>query len=97
MAKEAVFTMKLEPELRDAFMAAAQHVDRPASQIMREMMKDFVAKGREELEYREFYRRKVGRALASVEAGRWHSGEDVEREFAQRREAALRRADESEA
>ena len=26
MAKEAVFTMKLEPELRDAFMAAAQSV-----------------------------------------------------------------------
>jgi hypothetical protein len=24
MAKEAVFTMKLEPELRDAFMAAAE-------------------------------------------------------------------------
>jgi hypothetical protein len=27
MPKEAVFTMKLEPELRDAFMAAAAEVD----------------------------------------------------------------------
>ena len=32
MAKEAVFTLKLEPELRDAFMAAAKSADRPASQ-----------------------------------------------------------------
>ena len=42
MAKEAVFTMKLEPELRDAFMAAAHEEDRPASQIVRELMRDFI-------------------------------------------------------
>jgi predicted transcriptional regulator len=42
MAKEAVFTMKLEPELRDAFMKAAEAVDRPASQIVREFMRDYV-------------------------------------------------------
>ena len=41
MAKEAVFTMKLEPELRDAFMAAAKAADRPASQIVREFMRDY--------------------------------------------------------
>ena len=40
MAKEAVFTMKLEPELRDAFMAEAAELDRPASQIVRELMRD---------------------------------------------------------
>jgi predicted transcriptional regulator len=45
MAKEAVFTMKLEPELRDAFMAAAAAADRPASQIVREMMRDYVRAG----------------------------------------------------
>ena len=48
MAKEAVFTMKLEPELRDAFMAEAQAADRPASQIIREMMRDFVQRRQEE-------------------------------------------------
>ena len=42
MAKEAVFTMKLEPELRDAFMKAAAAADRPASQIVREMMREYV-------------------------------------------------------
>ena len=40
--KEAVFTMKLEPELRNAFMAAAESAHRPASQVMRELMREYV-------------------------------------------------------
>lgn len=36
MAKEAVFNLKLEPELRDGFMAAAQAAHLPASQVMRD-------------------------------------------------------------
>lgn len=47
MAKEAVFTMKLEPELREAFMAAARRDDRPASQLVREFMRDYVNQDRE--------------------------------------------------
>jgi hypothetical protein len=47
MSKEAVFTMKLEPELRDAFMAEALASHRPASQVMRELMRDFVQHQRE--------------------------------------------------
>jgi predicted transcriptional regulator len=74
MAKEAVFTMKLEPELRDAFMAAAKDADRPASQIVREFMRDFVEQDRE---YVEFLRRKVERSRASIAAGRWYSDEEV--------------------
>jgi len=42
MPKEAMFTLKLEPELRAQFMAAAQVADRPASQIVREFMRDFI-------------------------------------------------------
>lgn len=37
MTNEAVFTLKLETELRDQFMADAMH--RPASQIMRDLMR----------------------------------------------------------
>ena len=59
MAKEAVFTMKLEHELRDAFMAAAEAADRPASQIVREFMRDYVEQDRD---YVEFLRRKVDRS-----------------------------------
>ena len=74
MAKEAVFTMKLEPELRDAFMAAAEAADRPASQIVREFMRDFVQQDRE---YVAFLQRKVERARADIAAGRVHTHEEV--------------------
>jgi predicted transcriptional regulator len=78
MPKQAVFTMKLEPELRDAFMAAAEAVDRPASQIVREFMRDFVQLDRE---YVAFLQRKVERARAEIAAGRVHTHEEVTAEM----------------
>ena len=74
MAKEAVFTMKLEQELRDAFMAAAKNADRPASQIVREFMRDYVQQDRA---YIAFLQRKVDLARADIEAGRGHTHEEV--------------------
>lgn len=95
MAKEAVFTMKLEPELRDAFMAEALEVDRPASQIMRELMKDYLRRREDEKrDYNEFLQRKVERSRASITAGRTFTQEEVEAEVAARRERFLRMADE---
>lgn len=82
MAKEAVFTMKLEPELRDAFMAAAKADDRPASQIVREFMRDYVQQDRE---YVAWLQKKVDIARASIEAGRGRSDEEVRADFAKRR------------
>jgi hypothetical protein len=70
MPKEAVFTMKLEPELRAAFMAAAAAADRPASQILREMMRGYIQQQRESREYEAFLRAKVTAARRSVESGR---------------------------
>jgi predicted transcriptional regulator len=90
MPKEAVFTMKLEPELRAAFMAAAAAADRPASQILREMMRDYIQQQRESREYEAFLRAKVTAARRSVESGRGHPNVDVEAEFSARRERALR-------
>jgi len=95
MPKEAVFTMKLEAELRDAFMAEAEATHRPASQVMRELMRDFVQRRREEREYDEFLRRKVEIARASMRAGRGRSNEEVEAEFAALRAELLREADET--
>ncbi|MCV3239432.1 antitoxin of toxin-antitoxin stability system [Mesorhizobium sp. ZC-5] len=80
MSKEAVFTMKLEPELRDAFMAAAKAEDRPASQIVREFMRDYVQQDRE---YVEWLRRKVEKSRAQIEAGQVSSNEQVEAEMDQ--------------
>ena len=92
MAKEAVFTMKLEPELRDAFMAAAKAGDRPASQIVREFMRDYVQQDRE---YVAFLRRKVEIARAEIQEGLGIPDEEMESEFSARRELALRKAQEA--
>ena len=93
MAKEAVFTMKLEPELRDAFMAAAKDADRPASQIVREFMRDYVEQDREHVAWLQ---RKVDKARESIAAGRGRSDDEVRAEFADRLAKRERRARERE-
>lgn len=85
MSKEAVFTMKLEAELRDEFMAEAEAAHRPASQVLRELMRDFVRRQREAREYDSFLHRKVEAGRASRRAGKGTPNETVEAEFAARR------------
>ena len=91
MAKEAVFTMKLDTALRDEFMAEAQAVDRPASQVVRELMREFVQRQREVREYDEFLRRKVDVARASARAGRVTPKDQVEAKFAAKRAGLARK------
>lgn len=93
MPKEAVFTMKLEPALRDEFMAEAEAAHRPASQVVRDLMREFIQRQRDAREYDEFLRRKMELARASMRAGRGRSNEEVEAEFASRRADLLREAD----
>jgi predicted transcriptional regulator len=85
MAKEAVFTMKLEPELRADFMAEAEAAHRPASQILRELMREFVQRQRQAREYDAFLQRKVDAARVSMSAGVGHSNDEVDAMFAARR------------
>jgi predicted transcriptional regulator len=92
MAKEAVFTMKLEPELRAEFMAAAEAAHRPASQVVRELMREFVQRQREAHGYDEFLQRKVEAGQAAMRAGSGRSNEEVEAEFAARRTGVTRQA-----
>lgn len=85
MSTKAVFTMKLEPELRDMFMAEAAADDRPAAQVVRELMRDYISRRREAREYDEFVGRKVQRARASMKEGKGISQEDIEADAAARR------------
>lgn len=85
MPKESVFTMKLEPDLREQFMAEAQAADRPASQVVRELMREFIQRQRQARDYDAFVQHKVDEARTSVHAGRGRSNEDVEAGFATRR------------
>lgn len=88
MSKEAVFTMKLEPELREQFMAEAEASHRPASQVLRELMREFVDRQRQAREYDAFVGRKVEAGRASMRAGVGRSNEEVEAKFAARRASA---------
>lgn len=93
MPKEAVFTMKLEPELRDEFMAEAEASHRPASQILRELMREFVQRQRQAREYEAFLRDKVANAREQIRTGDYAGGDDVEARFAARRAQMLAKAD----
>jgi hypothetical protein len=91
MHKEAVFTMKLEPELRDQFMAEAEAVHRPASQVMRDLMREFVQRQSDARAYDDFLRRKVDMARDSMRAGLGSSHDAIEAKYAARRKAATKR------
>lgn len=92
MPKEAVFTMKLEPELRAEFMAEAEASHRPASPILRELMREFVQRQRQVREYEDFLRGKVEDARTQILAGDYISGDDVEARFAAKRAQLLAKA-----
>lgn len=92
MPKEAVFTMKLEPELRDQFMAEADAAHRPASQVVRELMREFVQRQRQAREYDAFLQRKVDAARTSMRAGSGRTNDEVEAKFAARRTKASSQA-----
>lgn len=68
MPKEAVFTLKLETELRDAFAAEAAATHRPASDLVRAFMRAFVQRQREARKQARF-RAKVPQALDDPRPG----------------------------
>lgn len=90
MPKEALFTMKLESDLHAEFMAAADASHRPASQIMRELMREFIQSRRAEAEYDAWLAKKVEAAREEIQSGQGIPDEVVRAEFAARREALMR-------
>ena len=89
MSKEAVFTMKLEPALRDEFMRAAQATHQSASQVLRDLMREFVQRQQQARDYDSYLQEKVDAARASLRAGLGHSDEEVDALFAARRAGGI--------
>lgn len=89
MPKQSVFTMKLESDLRSAFVAEAAASHRPASQVVRELMRDYVAKARDQRAYDAFVAAKVDAARRSIAAGEGADNDAIEAEFAARRGQAV--------
>ncbi len=88
MSKEAVFTMKLEPKLRKQFMAEVNAAHRPASQVVRDLMRDFIERQHRAREYDAFLHGKVAAARASLREGKGRTNDQVEAKFAKRRKQA---------
>jgi predicted transcriptional regulator len=91
MTKATVFTLKLEAELRDAFMAATEAEHRPASQVVRDLMREYVRSRQQRQAYEAFVQEKVDIARAQIAEGRHTSNEEVAAEFAARRDAVRQR------
>ena len=72
-------------------MGATQAEDRPASQVVRELMREYIRSQQQRQTYDAFLQDKVDIARAQIAEGRHTSNEEVAAEFAARRDAVRRR------
>ncbi len=88
---EATFTFRVDESLKDEFSSAAKARDRTGAQLLRDFMRDFVKQQQEAAEHDAWFRRQVQVGLDSANAGRLVAAEDVEADFATRREETRRK------
>jgi hypothetical protein len=81
--------MKLEADLRSDFMAETEALHRPASQVIRELMREFIERQRHKREHSAFVERKVAAARASMQAGQGYDNDEIEADFVNRRARAV--------
>lgn len=92
--KDAVFTVKVEADLRAAFVAEAAAIDRPASQLVREYMRSFIEQRRAEREHDTWFRGQVEAGVqqaANPEVERI-SNEQIKASWRQKRRALTAKA-----
>ena len=82
MPKQNALEIDLDPELRSAFVAAAELAHRSTDDLLRELVQDYVDAQHEEPGYTDFVRAKVERARTSMERGQGRANTDVEAAFA---------------
>ena len=88
MANEVFFTLKIEPEFLAEFMAEADFIHRPASQILGDLMREFIQR-QPEPRLHDLLKRKVEAGRKSMQADLGCSNEDVEALFVKRRDGAV--------
>lgn len=94
MPKETLFTLKLEPELHSAFMAEAQAAHRPASQVVRELMRGFIQRQQEAREHEVWFRAEVEQGMREADDPRVErlSQEEVGGNWRRQRAELVKRA-----
>ena len=87
---DATFTFRVDEELKAAFVNAAKEWDRTGAQLLRDYMRDVVAKSAAG-EHDAWFRDQVAAGIASADVGRVDEAAAVEEEFAKRRAETLRK------
>ncbi len=97
MIKAAMFTLKLEPELRDQFMAEAAASHQPASQLVREFMRSYIAEQQAARDHDAWFRAEVEQALREADdpATVFVPHEEVKAEWQRRRAMLVAAIDEA--
>jgi predicted transcriptional regulator len=94
-----MFTLKLESDLRDQFMAEAAAAHRPASQIVREFMRDFVQRKQKVRDHDQWFRAEVEQAVREADdpSVARLSNDEVAADWRELRAALVARADNAKA
>lgn len=85
---EATFTFRVEEELKAAFSEAAKAHDQTGAKLLRGFMRDYVKNQKADADYDAWFRREVQVGIASANAGNLISNDEIEAEFAARRDAS---------
>ncbi|WP_332719385.1 CopG family ribbon-helix-helix protein [Pelagibacterium mangrovi] len=93
---ESTFTFRVDEDLKKQFAEIAKSKDRTGAQLIRDFMREAIAKQQEEAEYDAWFRAKVQQGLDDAAAGRVYTSEEVEEYFAKLR-AELLEHEETEA
>lgn len=89
MSERSSLTLTVDADLRRDFLTEADNAQCAASEILEDLMRDFVERQKEARTYDDFVRRKVETARASAAAGLGRPNEEVAAEFARRRAQIL--------
>jgi predicted transcriptional regulator len=85
--------IRVEDELKDAFVRAAKADDRSTSQLVRDFMRDYVRRRAEQSDYADWLSQKVEAGRKAIRQGRVKPDKAVEPHFARRRGTSLRKVD----
>lgn len=88
---EATFTFRVDEDLKKQFAEVAKSRDRTGAQLLRDFMRETIAKQQEEAEYDAWFRAKVQKAIDEADAGMLIPHEEVEDYFAKLRAETLRK------
>ena len=87
---DSTVVIRVDEELKAAFAGAAKDADRTVSQLLRDYMRDYVRSREDKEAYNQWFRAGVEEGLAEVREGKLIPGDEVEANFARRREETRR-------